>query len=98
MSNKRSLRRIPPEGANPNLNDGELFGRIFDLQVSDVSTVELERISPWRAGDSGHLEIDSNEVALPDSGSDIGERGVEVGLGHLLHSDVGGGGGGGGGR
>ena len=92
MSNKRALGRIPSKRTDPNLNDGEFLGRIFHLQVPNIGPIKLERLPPRRARDAGHLEIDRHEIAFLDSGSEIGERGFEVGFGHFLHGYVGRGG------
>lgn len=87
MSDEAELLRIPAEGTHAELDDGELLGRILDLQVPDVVAVELERLPPRGARDPGHLEVDRHEVRRRDMVPQGLERGLEVGPGHVLERE-----------
>ena len=79
MSNEGFSLRVPTEGGNAELNDGELFGGIFDLEVPNIGAVELEGFPPGGCGNAGHLQIDGYEIGGADVSSELGERGFEVG-------------------
>lgn len=87
VSDETELLRIPAEGTHAELDYGELLGRVLDLQVPDIVAVELERLPPRGARDSGHLEVDRHVIRRPDMFPQGLERGLEVGLGHVLEGE-----------
>lgn len=42
MSDEGLLVRIPPEGTNAELNDGELLGGVLNFQVANIIPVVIE--------------------------------------------------------
>lgn len=66
MRDKGVVDWVPSEGANTELNDGELLSGVFDFEVTDVITVEIEGFAPGRAGDAGHFEVDCDEIGGAD--------------------------------
>lgn len=87
MSNEELFDRVPPEGANAELNDGELLGGVLDFEVPNVVAVKLEGLSPGGAGNPGHFQVDGNEVGGPDEDAQIFKRRVEVGSCDILESE-----------
>lgn len=79
---------IPAERTNAELNNGELLGRVFDFEITNVESVELERLSPRSAGDSGHLQVDGDEVGVSNVAPEIGQSGFEVGFCDILKSEA----------
>lgn len=98
MRNEGVVGGIPTEGANAELNDGELGGGVSDLQVPHVGAVELKQLAPRSARHAGHLEVDGHEVRTPDVVPELRQRRFEVrggnGLRRKRHSTLRGGGGG----
>lgn len=98
MRNEGVVGGIPTEGANAELNDGELGGGVSDLQVPHVGAVELQQLAPRSARHAGHLEVDGHEVRTPDVVPELRQRRFEVrggnGLRRKRHSTLRGGGGG----
>lgn len=72
ISDEGLFGRVPSEGADAELNDGELLSRVLDLEVTHIRAVELERIAPRRAGHAGHLEVDGHEVRGSDMATQLG--------------------------
>lgn len=87
MSNEEVLDRVPSEGANAELNDGELLGGVLDFEVANVVAVKVEGLSPGGAGNSGHFQVDGNEVGGLDEAAQILERRFEVGACNILESE-----------
>lgn len=73
ISNERMLRGVPAEGTDTELDDGELINGIFDLEVANIGAVELEGLPPWSAGDSGHFEVNGDEVRGSDMVAELSE-------------------------
>lgn len=98
MRNEGVVGGIPTEGANAELNDGELGGGVTDLQVPHVGAVERQGLAPRSARHAGHLEVDGHEVRTPDVVPELRQRRFEVrggnGLRRKRHSTLRGGGGG----
>lgn len=98
MRNEGVVGGIPTEGANAELNDGELGGGVTDLQVPHVGAVERQGLAPRSARHAGHLEVDGHEVRRPDMAPELRQRRFEVrggnGLRRKRHSTLRGGGGG----
>ena len=72
MSDEGLLRAVPSERTDAELDDGELFGGVFGLEVANVEAVALQGLSPRGAGDAGHLEVDRHEVRVSDEASEVG--------------------------
>lgn len=66
MSDEGLLEWVPMKGANTELNDGKLLSRIFDFEVPNIEAVKLEGITPRRAGDARHFEVDGYEIGSSD--------------------------------
>ena len=75
---------VPAEGTDAELNDSELLGGVFDFEIPNIEPVELERLPPRSAGDSGHLQVDRNEVGISDKASKVVESCFEVGFRDFL--------------
>ena len=58
--------RVPAEGTNSELNDGELLSGVLDFEIKDVGAVRIERLPPRRARQAGHLQVDGYEVGSSD--------------------------------
>lgn len=84
--------RIPAEGADAELQDGELLGGVLDLEVAHVGAVELQGLAPGRAGDAAHLQVDGHEVRRPQVLLQLSQRRLEVRLRHVLQRKRGAGG------
>lgn len=69
---------IPAERTDAELNDGELLGGIFGLEVPNIESVEFEGLAPWSAGDAGHLKIDGDEIGSADMAFQLGKCRLEV--------------------
>lgn len=89
MSYERILRRVPTEGTDAKLNNGELLRGVFNFEIPNVESVELERFSPRGAGDSGHLQINRHEVGVSDVAPELGQSRFEVGFGDILNGEAG---------
>lgn len=72
MSNEGVLGRVPAKGTDTELNDGELLGGVFDLEVAHIGAVELEGIAPRRAGDACHFEVDGDEIGGSNMAAKLG--------------------------
>lgn len=92
MSNKGVGGRVPAEGADAELQDGELLGGVLDLQVAHVGAVELQGLAPGRAGHAAHLQVDGHEVRRPHVPPQLAKRRLEVRLRHVLQRKGGAGG------
>lgn len=73
ISNEQLLRGIPAEGADTELDDGELLCRILDLEVANIGAVKLEGLSPRGTGDSSHFKVNGDEVRGSDMVAELSE-------------------------
>lgn len=78
MGDEGLLEWVPAKGGYTELNDGELLGGIFYLEVANIESIKLEGVAPRRAGDAGHFEVDGNEISGLDVVAKRAERRVEV--------------------
>lgn len=65
MSDKGLFMRIPPERTNTELNNGEFLSGVLNFEVTNIIPVEFERFSPRSTGDSGHFQINGDEIGVP---------------------------------
>lgn len=66
MSYERILEGVPAKWANTKLNDGEFLGGILNFEVPNIVPIELERLAPRRARNSGHFQINGNKIGRFD--------------------------------
>lgn len=71
IGKKGTTGRIPTEGADTELNDGELLSGVLNLEVPHIGAVELKAFTPRGARHSGHLKVDRHEVSLPNPRSQV---------------------------
>ncbi|KAH0655786.1 hypothetical protein KY285_030668 [Solanum tuberosum] len=63
MGDKRLLVRVPSERTNTEMNHSELLGKVLNFEVANIILVVIELFSPRCAGNSGHYQINSYEIA-----------------------------------
>lgn len=86
MSHEAMPRTVPPEGTNTELDNSELLRRVLNLEILNIKPIKLEGFSPRSAGDASHLEVNGHEIGVANMAPEVGEGGLEVGLGNVLES------------
>lgn len=76
---------VPEEGADAELEDGEVGGGVAELEEAHVGAVTLEGFAPRRAGDAAHLGVHGDELRVAYKRGEALQGGGEVHAADLLH-------------